>query len=119
VTKNPGLAFVSATTISGMWSLLTFCDGDVLGIALIRSEEAYDLFVRGKLDRAVSTPTVTLAQKTHQVGLFLSATGRFLVCKNCHLSFEFPSGANFEITSRQFDSCPCTRTDVLEGENPQ
>ena len=48
-----------------------------------------------------STPTA------HLIGILMSAGGRFLECRNCHLSFEFPAGAHYEAIAKQFEAHSC------------
>lgn len=43
----------------------------------------------------------------HRIGLLMSPVGRFLECKDCHVSFEFPDGAGFDAVAKQFQSLLC------------
>jgi PAS domain S-box-containing protein len=38
----------------------------------------------------------------------MSASGRFVVCRGCHLRFAFPSGAHFDLIAKQFESYLCS-----------
>jgi hypothetical protein len=37
----------------------------------------------------------------------MSPVGRFLECRDCHVSFEFPDGAEFDEVAKQFQSHSC------------
>ena len=48
----------------------------------------------------------------------MSASGRFLVCRECHLRFDFPSGAHYATIAKHFESHWCgsplpSRDDIL------
>jgi PAS domain S-box-containing protein len=43
----------------------------------------------------------------HLIAILMSAAGRFLVCRRCHLRFDFPSGAHFDIIAKQFEPTLC------------
>lgn len=40
----------------------------------------------------------------HRLGILMSPVGRFLECRDCHVNFEFPDGAQFDAVARQFQS---------------
>jgi len=67
--------------------------------------EAYDGLVRGELEYAVSTSNST---PLHHFGILVSAAGRFLVCIDCQLRFEFPSGADYNTIAKQFEPHSCS-----------
>ena len=67
--------------------------------------EAYDGRVRGELEYAVSASSAALP--LHHFGVLVSAAGRFLMCIDCELRFEFPSGADYQAIAQQFESHPC------------
>jgi PAS domain S-box-containing protein len=37
----------------------------------------------------------------------MSTSGRFVVCRGCHLRFAFPAGAHFDLIAKQFESHLC------------
>lgn len=43
----------------------------------------------------------------HLIAILMSAAGRFLVCRGCHLRFDFPSGAHFDVIAKQFEPTLC------------
>jgi hypothetical protein len=49
----------------------------------------------------------TSRSQTHLIAISLSAAGRFLVCRECDLRLEFPSGAHYDILAKEFDSREC------------
>jgi hypothetical protein len=55
-----------------------------------------------------STPSV------HDLGILLSAAGRFLECMKCNLSFEFPFGAPYATVAKQFESRQCSFPKAIE-----
>jgi hypothetical protein len=44
--------------------------------------------------------------------------GRFLCCKNCHLSIEFPNGAPYLTIAHQFASHPCSSPTQSKDDPP-
>ena len=44
---------------------------------------------------------------THRIGVLMSSSGRSLECKNCLLSFDFPTGERFDVVASQFESHLC------------
>ena len=46
-------------------------------------------------------------QPPHRIGILMSPTDRFLECRSCHLSFNFPDGAEFGAIAKQFESHLC------------
>ena len=44
----------------------------------------------------------------HRIAILMSPEGRFLQCRDCNLSFQFPGGAHFDIVARQFESHLCS-----------
>jgi hypothetical protein len=63
--------------------------------------------LRVKLGPSVGHYQNSPHQNAHQVAILRGDTGRFLVCRLCHLSFEFPHSTTFEATSRKFESRAC------------
>ncbi|HXO34741.1 MAG TPA: PAS domain S-box protein [Candidatus Acidoferrales bacterium] len=43
----------------------------------------------------------------HLIAILMSTSGRFVVCRGCHLRFAFPSGAHFDLIAKQFESHLC------------
>jgi PAS domain S-box-containing protein len=43
----------------------------------------------------------------HLIAILMSASGRFLVCRECHLRVGFPAGAHYDIIAKQFESHLC------------
>jgi PAS domain S-box-containing protein len=48
----------------------------------------------------------------HLISILMSSSGRFLVCRECHLRLEFPFGAHYDIIAKHFEShlCPSLLT---------
>ena len=44
----------------------------------------------------------------HHLAILMSGVGRFLECRDCLLSFEFPEGAKFGTIAKQFESLLCS-----------
>src|ERR1700685_3081075 len=40
----------------------------------------------------------------HLIAILMSTSGRFVVCRGCHLRFSFSSGAHFDLIAKQFES---------------
>ena len=53
---------------------------------------------------------------SHRISILMSPVGRFLQCRDCQLSFEFPAGARYDATAKRFDAHPC-RSPVPRIEN--
>jgi hypothetical protein len=49
----------------------------------------------------------SLPPSPHRIGILMCPVGRFLECKDCELSFEFPDGAQFDAVAKQFQSHLC------------
>jgi hypothetical protein len=62
--------------------------------------------VRGELEYAMSA--INSTPLPHRIAVLMSAAGRFLVCKNCQLSFEFPAGVHYDTIAKQFESHSCS-----------
>ena len=62
--------------------------------------------VRGELEYAM--PASSSTPPRHCIGILASAAGRFLECKNCQLTFEFPAGMHYDTIAKQFESHSCT-----------
>ena len=45
---------------------------------------------------------------SHRLSILMSPAGRFLQCRDCLLSFEFPVGARFDATAKQFSAQLCS-----------
>jgi PAS domain S-box-containing protein len=43
----------------------------------------------------------------HLIAILMSTSGRFVVCRGCHLRFAFPFGAHFDLIAKQFESHLC------------
>jgi hypothetical protein len=71
------------------------------------------LYIR-ELKYAMSARSVP--SSSHPVGVLMSPTGRFVVCIDCHLSVEFPTGAHYDIIARQFESHSCGSPRPLKGD---
>ena len=72
--------------------------------------------VRGELEYAMPASVSTLLP--HRIAVLMSAAGRFLVCKNCQLSFEFPAGTAYLTIAKQFDSHTCGSPIRLKDNEP-
>jgi len=44
---------------------------------------------------------------SHRIAILMSPAGRFLLCRDCQLNFEFPAGARYDATAKQFDFQQC------------
>ena len=44
----------------------------------------------------------------HRIAILMSGGGRFLECRDCLLSFEFPDGAQFSTTAKHFEFHRCS-----------
>jgi hypothetical protein len=38
----------------------------------------------------------------HRIAILMLPVGRFLECRSCQLSFEFPAGARYDVIAKQF-----------------
>ena len=47
------------------------------------------------------------AAYAHRIAIQVSAQGRFLICLDCQLHFEFPSGTPYLTVASQFESHCC------------
>ena len=59
----------------------------------------------------------------HLIAILMSASGRFVVCRGCHLRFAFPFGAHFDLIAKQFESHLCgfqslSNDDALSPNTP-
>jgi hypothetical protein len=43
----------------------------------------------------------------HRIAVLMSPEGRFLQCKDCHLTYIFPDGLKFGVVAKQFDAHTC------------
>ena len=50
----------------------------------------------------------------HRIAILMSRSGRFLQCRNCKLTFEFPAGTHFDEVAKQFESQVC-RSSISSG----
>jgi len=73
-----------------------------------RGIEAYDGLARGELEYEMSASS-SPPPSPHRIAILMSRAGRFLECRDCLLSFEFPAGARYEATAQQFDFHLCRR----------
>ena len=48
----------------------------------------------------------------HRIAILMAPDGRFLQCRDCNLSFQFPDGAHFDTVARQFESHLCSSAPV-------
>ncbi len=77
-------------------------------------EKAYDCLVRGELEYAM--PANGSPQPSpHRITILMSPTGRFLVCRDCKLSFEFPNGVPYAALAKQFESHLCLSLASIPG----
>jgi hypothetical protein len=44
---------------------------------------------------------------SHRISILVSPAGRFLVCRDCKLSFDFPDGARYGATAKRFEFHSC------------
>ena len=45
---------------------------------------------------------------THRIAIQMAAQGRFLICLDCELRFEFPFETSYLATAEQFTPIPCS-----------
>jgi hypothetical protein len=74
--------------------------------AELRKIEAYDGAVRGELEHAMSASS-SPPLSSHRIAIVMSPVGRFLECRDCQLSFDFPAGALHDVIVKQFGSHLC------------
>jgi hypothetical protein len=55
---------------------------------------------------------------SHRIAILMSVVGRFVVCRDCHLSVEFPAEAHYDAIVKQFDSHLCSFT-TPTGDAPR
>jgi hypothetical protein len=65
-----------------------------------------------------SQPVVSTCP-SHRLGILMSAAGRFLVCRACQLSFEFPFGVPYLTITKQFESQFCGNAPILSKALPK
>ena len=53
----------------------------------------------------------------HRIAIQMSAQGRFLICLDCQLHFEFPSGTPYLTVARQFESQSCGSAPTLLSQD--
>ena len=44
----------------------------------------------------------------HRIAVIMSPEGRFLQCRDCHLTLTFPDGTQYGTVSKQFESHQCS-----------
>jgi len=44
----------------------------------------------------------------HRIVILMSPLGRFLQCKDCELSLEFPMGMRLNQIAKEYESRPCS-----------
>jgi hypothetical protein len=48
---------------------------------------------------------------SHRIGILMSPSGRFLVCRDCKSSVQFPDGAQYGAIASQFEFRSCSLPD--------
>jgi hypothetical protein len=61
---------------------------------------------RGELEYAMSASSLP-SPSSHRISILMSPAGRCLQCRDCSLSFDFPDGAQYRATAKQFESHSC------------
>ena len=61
------------------------------------------------MSASISTPL------PHHIGILVCATVRFLMCRECGLSFEFPAGKHYDTIAKQFESHLCDSPSLSNG----
>jgi hypothetical protein len=61
---------------------------------------------RGELEHAMSA-SCSPSPSSHRVGILMSPEGRFLLCRDCKLSFEFSDGIQYGAIAKQFEFHSC------------
>ena len=75
--------------------------------------KAYDGFVRGELEYAMSASSSP--SPPHRIAILMSSVGRFLQCRDCQLSFTFPVGAQFGTIAKLFGPYQCNSPIHISG----
>src|SRR5579864_7522857 len=75
---------------------------------------AYDGLVRGELEYAMSASSSPQASP-HRIAILMSPAGRFLVCRDCKLSFQFPDGVPYGPLAKQFEFHLCLSPTPVPG----
>ncbi len=52
---------------------------------------------------AISSPPAP----PHRIAILMSPEGRFLQCRDCHLTYTFPDGLKFGVVAKQFYAHSC------------
>jgi hypothetical protein len=47
----------------------------------------------------------------HRISILMSPAGRFLLCRDCKLSFQFPDGMRYGAIAKQFEFHSCGSTE--------
>jgi hypothetical protein len=84
------------------------------GRAIWRAElpriRAFDGFAREELEYAILASSV-MSPSSHRIGILMSSSGRFLVCRDCKSSVQFPDGAQYGAIASQFEFRSCSLPD--------
>jgi hypothetical protein len=75
---------------------------------------AYDGLVRGELEYAMSGDS-SPQPSPHRIAILMSPAGRFLMCRDCKLSFQFPDGVPYGQLAKQFESHLCLSPTPTSG----
>jgi hypothetical protein len=51
--------------------------------------------------------TCSSAPSAHRIAILMSPMGRFLQCRDCHLTLGFPVGSQYNAIAKQFGSHVC------------
>jgi hypothetical protein len=65
---------------------------------------------RGELEHAMSVSS-SPSPSSHRISILMSPAGRFLLCRDCKLSFEFPDGVQYGVIAKQFEFHSCGSTE--------
>ena len=50
----------------------------------------------------------SLTSSSHRIAIVFSDESRFIVCRDCHLSFDFPAEARYDTIAEKFESHSCS-----------
>ena len=55
----------------------------------------------------------------HRIAILMSPDGRFLQCRDCNLTIQFPEGARFDAVAKQFESHLCSSASADGSQEPK
>ena len=64
-------------------------------------------------------PASSSTSPPHRVAILMSPAGRFLQCRDCQLSFPFPTGAHYDTIANHFESHLCSSPVPSKDDTPR